>query len=312
MRDPGQKDGGERAGQGSVWQPNPTARPAEANSAAAWRPSTGAGRPERPRRWRGAGSGGPAVVFGSPAAPVLTFAALIYPWQHPTWASWLGLAVMYSIGMVALHWLLIASIMLARIIGFIGVISFGSVVLVAVVLLFYALHVFVEIVQQTAYGSDRLERLPAFDWVVLIPSALSVMCAAGLALLMGWLGGYWCHASVGLNELAVAAVMVVTFLLLFPLFFLANMAEGTILPFAGLLVALRALVQHAGSWLAVLLAGCSVACAAGALLRGLYAVNPWLGHLSQGPVAVTALMIYGHLLGRLARRMMAGGADEQR
>jgi hypothetical protein len=217
---------------------------------------------------------------------------------------------MYSIGMLVLRWLLIVSIMLVRFLGFIGIISFGSVVLVAVALFSYALHTLVEIVQQTACGSDRLERLPGFDWAELIPSALSVMCAAGSALLIGFLGTYWCYAIVGLNEVAAAAVTVAAFLLLFPVFFLANLAEGTILPFAGLAVTVRALLRHAGSWLAVLLAGGSVACAAAALLHGLYAINPWLGHLSQGPVGITALMIYGHLLGRLARRMMESEADE--
>jgi len=311
------KGGGDRAAERpqvqpsrSAWQPNPAAKAARRRSEAGWQAGGEASAAGGRAGWARRDLRRPAA-FAPSTAPVLTIRALLYPWATGNWAPWLGLALMYMAGVLLLRWAIVITIMLARLLGFIGVLTFGSVVLVSFALFCYAAHVFVEVVQQTACGSDRLERLPGFDWYELLPSGLTVFFAAGCALVPASLFTYWCYATLRLSDLAATLLAAAAMLVLFPLFFLASMAGGSVLPLAGLGVTVRAIVRQAGAALAVLLASASVASAAIAAIYGAYAASRWLGHLSLGPIMITAMMIYGHLLGRLARRMMESEEDER-
>ena len=157
----------------------------------------------------------------------------------------------------------------------------------------YGSAFYLGIIESTSHGRtspDDALRGNWQDWFWLMPSTLGMVAAAAG---IGWL------VSLPFED-SRWGVIGVTAALLYPLLQLSTLETGSPLaPFS--LKVFRSLVTHPLAWLSVYGASWLVFSLVAILARAAWRDPPYVTMLVMGPVAIITLVVYGLLLGTLAR-----------
>jgi hypothetical protein len=295
-------------------EPPPAAAPAQLRPAQPpiWAPASGASQPTKGRaRAQTVLPTAPLEFEVAPEEPELPgpffdVATLLYPWLHPTWICWLGLSFMTALAAAAIFCTMFFFVIIMSFGAFVSLFTFAAMVTVCLGLASYIATTFVWVVEQSANGDNRLQRLPGYVWYEILPPAFRTAGAAagaiGLAvgttyLLRQWLGEWYAPQVLLLD-------MVLVFLL-FPITMISNSVAQSFLPIYSLFPTLFRLVKCCGHFLLFLfMAGLGAAGVTLGLIV-LFALHVAAGLVAAGPVVAAWVMFYGHWLGRLARQLSA-------
>ena len=246
-----------------------------------------------PNAARDAPNPGPGQQADEPVR-FFRWSSLVYPLLHPTWVRWIVLSFVTALaaGMIALT---------AK--GFSeGLGPLKALVTVCLALSAYLAASFVEIIEQTAHGSDRLNHLPGFAWLEILRPFAQTAGAAVIAALAAYglsypLRGY-------LTDTQLHLIRAISVFQLFPILLMSNLADQRWLPIASLPTTLNRFSCCAGSFVLFLIVSAVTTVVTVAPLLLLTAWDFGAGLAASGPLLSTWFMLYGHWLGRLARQLM--------
>jgi hypothetical protein len=238
--------------------------------------------------------------------PFLDRSAFLYAWLHPTWACWLGLAVMTELTLCAVGCTAFFFTIIMTFGAFVSLFTFASMVMVCVGLGSYVLATFETVLEQTANGGNRLQRLPGYVWYELLPSLSRVFgaaaCSVGIAVGITYscretIGAWYTPQSLILNDIIA--------FFLFPIFMISNSVEQSFLPIWALFSTLPRLIRCGGYFLVFLIVSGIVWAMINALIVALLFWHFAAALAAAGPLLAMWLLYYGHWLGRVVRQMMA-------
>lgn len=242
-----------------------------------------------PSRRRRAGS-------GDDSRPFLSAAAVLYPWLYPNCFYWVCLSLLSCLCMaiVALSFFTI------------GLLPFwlASALMAWLAVAGYIVAAFERIIEQTAYGEDRMQGLPEIGWGEVLPPFLrafgAMCCAIAVPVAVSYLICRWLPVPGFVMVLPGAVVAY----FLFPLLLITNLIDESYIPLKSVPDVLVRASKRLGyfalflaiiGWLSIVLAG---------VVGLVFYWNIVAGVFSIGPAATTWLMYYGHLLGRLGEKLM--------
>jgi hypothetical protein len=280
----------------------------EETSPATWVPTRGPSEPKRTRSAPRAAAPQPLDRSGRPLdwpGPFFTWSALVYPLVYPTWMRWLGLSVITGLAAAMVATTLFVISIIATFGAFASIFAIGGMAMGCLALVSYVIATFVMVVEQSANGEDRLSRLPDLSWWDVLPPFMSTLGAVATAAFVT------CVVTLPLQhwflpyELPLLAIRGLIAFKLFPILLIANLVDGSWLPFHTLGVTLGRLASCAGWFALFLLLALTGTVAAVAALVALLDCNLIAGLAALGPIAAAWLLYYGHWLGRLTRRLLA-------
>jgi len=165
--------------------------------------------------------------------------------------------------------------------------------ILAAVALSYASGCYLGIIESTAQGHTTVEDALEGDWRDWFWSLPMTLGMAALAAAIGYVLSLIAPAHMG--TLIAGAILV-----LYPILQLSSLEIGS--PLAPIsLPVLRSLVTRPLAWLAFYGATIPIALGVAALARAAWRDPPYVTMLVMGPAATVALLVYGWLLGQLAR-----------
>jgi hypothetical protein len=235
--------------------------------------------------------------------PFFTWSALFYPFCYPTCVRWLGLSVVSSLAAGVFTVTLFVSWIVIRFQLFLSVFAIASMTMVNLALVSYVVACFVEVIEETASGEDRLEQLVDMSWWEMLPRFFRVAGAGAAAGLLTWVFTLPLQFWFSNNEHVAPLVQSVVALQIFPILLLTNLVDGTLIPLWSLPGTLRRLascVTHFAAFQSV------ATLATVAVLVAFNMMRSW--HIAaslavSGPIIAAWLLFYGHWLGRLARQL---------
>jgi DNA-directed RNA polymerase subunit RPC12/RpoP len=236
-------------------------------------------------------------------SPFFTMAALFYPWVHPNWIWWLGLtaATYAAIAMIAGSLFVLWIIM--RFGAFVSLLATGPMAMACLATSSYVVGSFVVVVEDTAHGDDRLNRLVELNWWETLPRLLRVLGAATATALVGYAITYPLRQWFEPLSRQMLTLQSVIALQTFPILLITNLADCSWVPIWSLWRTVTRLVHCVGYLVAFLAITSPGLIAGAAVLQVAHDAGVWVGIAVAGPVISTALMFYGHWLGRLIRQM---------
>jgi hypothetical protein len=238
--------------------------------------------------------------------PFIDRSGLLYPWLHPTWMCWIGLAFMTELTACVVAGTTFFFLVAMSFGAFVSLFTFASMVVVCVGLSAYLATTFVMILEGTANGDNRLHRLPGYvRYEILGPFFRVVgadLCAIGVAcsvtyVCRDWLGPWYDPRAFIVNEL-------ISFVL-FPIFMITNSADQSFLPIGSLFATLRRLAFRAGHFLLFIVVSGVAWIAINAAIIALLLWHIAAGLAVAGALLATWIMYYGHWMGRLTREIAA-------
>jgi hypothetical protein len=229
----------------------------------------------------------------------------LYPWLHPNWIHWLGLSFMTELAscMIAGAGFIFAIVVYFGLFG--SIFTVASMVMGCLALSAFIATTFVRVIEQTANGVNRLERLPGLAWWETLPPFFRTVGAAGLTLLIVWAICYSVRGFVPWYDPRLLLLNAAIGYVLFPVLLLANLVEQSWLPLFSLWPTVSRVFRCGGHFvLFLMLSGMATAILVIVLVL-LVLVHFALGLIAAGPLIAAWLLYYAHWLGRLARQLMA-------
>jgi hypothetical protein len=235
--------------------------------------------------------------------PFFTWPALVYPFCYPTWVRWLGLSFVSTLAVGALTVTLFVSWIVIRFQLFLSVFAIASMTLVDLALVSFVVACFVDVIEETASGEDRLEQLVDMSWWEILPRFFRMAGAAASSALVAWVLTVPLQLWFSTNEHLVPLVQIVVALQIFPILLLTNLVDGTVIPLWSLLGTVRRLAACVAYFAAFQSIATPLTFA---VLLALGAMQSWhsaVALVASGPIIAGWLLCYGHWLGRLARQL---------
>jgi hypothetical protein len=235
--------------------------------------------------------------------PFFKMSALVYPWLHPNWVRWLGLSFMTSLAVGAISVTLFVAWIVIRSWALLSIFAVGSMSLVCAALVSYVIASFVNVIEETASGEDRLEGMIDLSWWDMLPAFLQALGAGvvtsavtiGVTYPLRW----WFPWDAQALILTQAIIM----FQLFPILLITNLVDSSWFPFKSLPATMRRLAACVGTLVAFWVITAPVIVAAVVALSEFFRIHVGAGVAAAGPIGAAALMFYGHWLGRLARQL---------
>lgn len=237
--------------------------------------------------------------------PFITLQALFYVFLYPTWVRWLGLSFMTSVSASVVAVTIFVSWIVIRFQLYLSVFAIAAMAMVDLAVTSYVIACFVEVIEETASGEDRLEQLVDMSWWEILPRFLRVAGAASVTGAVVWIVasalGHWFPWNDPVSLLLDFAIAYQ----LFPIVLITNLVDSSILPIWSLPATLRRLavcVGYFGGFQSIVLAPTLATVAAIAALRHWHIA---ILLIVSGPIIAAWLLFYGHWLGRLSRQLSA-------
>ncbi len=289
------------------WSDEPAAT---APTAGTWVPTRGRSQPTTPY-YQSNPRSAPTVRVGPIDAdstidwpgPFFTFAALLYPWVHPNWIRWLGLtaATYAAVAMIAGSLFVLWVIM--RFGAFVSLLATGPMAMACLATVSYVVGSFVVVVEDTAHGEDRLNRLVELSWWETLPRLLRTLGAIAATALAAYVVTYPLRRWFEPRGWQLVTIQGVFGHHVFPILLITNLADCSWVPIWSLWKTISRLVRCVGHFAAFLALTTPAMIACSVTLTTLATVSVWVQFAAAGPVISAGLMFYGHWLGRLIRQM---------
>jgi hypothetical protein len=235
--------------------------------------------------------------------PFFKWSALIYPLLHPNWIRWLGLSFMTVLATGAISVTLFVSWIVLRFGAFLSIFAIASMALVCLALVSHVVSSFVEVIEETAAGEDRLERTMDFSWWDMLPRFMQALGAAAIAAALTFGVTYPLRRWFPWDAPELMLIQSILMYQLFPILLITNLVDGSWFPFKSLPATLRRLAACVGYLVAFWAITVPVAVAIDAALTLSFQYHLVAGIFAAGPLIAAWLLYYGHWLGRLARQL---------
>jgi hypothetical protein len=299
-------------GAGYSVAPNPTDKTKESTKRAqTWVPVKGREVPFKRRRRLSGGT----TVAGSAAleqrsittvelpGPFFSASAFVYPFLYPSWVRWLGIAFMSILAGLVLYITLFVSWIVIGFQLFLSVFAIAAMAMVNLALMSYLVGCFVEVIEETASGEERLEQLVDMSWFEILPRFFRVVGAAATAIFIASVLCEPLRRWARLDTPILLMIEATVIFQIFPVLLLTNLVDNTVFPFWSIPQTLRRLATCAGYFGAFQLIVAPITVGTVLALVYLRQVHFIALLAGVGPAAATWLMYYGHWIGRLARQL---------
>jgi hypothetical protein len=237
--------------------------------------------------------------------PFFKWSALVYPFLHPNWIRWLGLSFMTMLATGAVSVTLFVAWIVIRFWLLLSVFTIGSMGMVCLALVSYVVANFVSVIEETAGGEDRLERMTDLSWWDMLPRFMQALGAAVVTAAVTIGVTYPLRRWFPWDAPGLILAQSILVFQLFPILLITNLVDGSWFPFKSLPATLRRLAACVGYVVAFWLITAPIAVAVDAALAAMFRVHIAAGIAAAGPLGAAWLMFYGHWLGRLARQLSA-------
>ncbi len=235
--------------------------------------------------------------------PFFKWSALIYPFLHPNWIRWLALSFMTTLAVGAVAVTLFVAWIVIRLGAFLAIFAISSMALVCLAFVSHVVASFVEVIEETAAGEDRLERTGDFSWWDMLPRFMQALGAAVVTAVVTYGVTYPLRRWFPWDAPELILIQSIVMYQLFPILLITNLVDGSWFPFKSLLATLRRLAVCVGCLMAFWFITAPVAVGVEYALNVLFHFHIAAGIAATGPLGATWLMFYGHWLGRLARQL---------
>lgn len=237
--------------------------------------------------------------------PFFTWSALIYPVLHPNWIRLIGLSFMATLAFLMVAGAVFVFSVIMRFGAFLSLFAVPTMAMGCLALVSYVFGCFVTVIEETANGDDRLERLIDLSWWETLPRFLRTAGAAGVAVALAFGATYPLRRWFVWNDFEMILIQRVIIFQIFPILLITNLVDESWFPIFSLLETVRRLARCIGYFVAFLLITAPISIAIDVALAQLYRWNLAAALFGTGPLAAVWLMFYGHWLGRLARQLSA-------
>lgn len=235
--------------------------------------------------------------------PFFKWSALIYPFLHPSWIRWLGLSFMTMLAAGAVAVTLFVAWIVIQFQLFLSIFTIATMALVCLALVSYVVASFVSVIEETAAGEDRLERMTDLSWWDMLPRFMQALGAGAVTAAVTYGVTYPLRRWFPWDAPALILLQSIIMFQLFPILLITNLVDGSWFPFKSLPATLRRLAACVGPLVAFWMITAPVAVAIDAVLTICFRVHITAGIAAAGPLGAVWLMFYGHWLGRLARQI---------
>jgi hypothetical protein len=286
---------------------------AEVPVTATWVPLRGRDQPRRSRinsRTRNASSGAASDLLDriqtrevDLPGPFFSWSAFLYIFLYPTWARWLGLSLVCFMSAGVLGVTLFVSWIVIRFQLFLSVFAISAMAMLNLALISYVVACFVEVIEETAAGEDRLQQLVDMSWWDILPRFFRVIGAAAVAIAIAWALTAPLKYFLPGNSAELRITRLACWLQLFPVLLIANLVDSTVIPFRSLVGTLRRLAAKVGCFAAFQTFALLLSVLALVTLAASYKYHWVAGWLVAGPFMAAWTLYYGHWLGRLCRQL---------
>ena len=233
------------------------------------------------------------------------FSALFYPWLHPNWIRWLGLTFMtwLAVCMVA------GSLFVLRIIleygAFVSLFTVPTMAVGCLALVGFVFASFITVVEETAQGEDRLQRLAELNWWETLPRLMRTLGAFAVTTLATFGLTYPLRRWLVPGSIEMQLIQSLVEQQLFAIFLITNLVDNSWIPFTSLWATLKRLAACVDCFAVFLLLTVPPTIGLHVLLARLDDWHVWAAIAAAGPLGAAWFMFYGHWLGRLVRQLSA-------
>jgi hypothetical protein len=235
--------------------------------------------------------------------PFFKWSALVYPLLHPNWIRWLGLSFMTVLAAGAVSVSVFVAWIVIQFNLFLSIFTMSSMGLVCIALVSHVVASFVEVIEETAAGEDRLERTMDFSWWDMLPRFMQALGAAAVAAVLTYAVTYPLRRWFPWDAPELILIQSILMYQLFPILLITNLVDGSWFPLKSLPATLRRLAACVGYLFAFWMITIPVALAVDAALTVSFRFHIAAGIFAAGPLLAAWLQFYGHWLGRLARQL---------
>ncbi len=233
------------------------------------------------------------------------WSALFYPVLHPNWIRLIGLSFMSTLAFLMVAGAAFVFSVIMRFGAFVSLFAVPTMAMGCLALVSYVVGCFVTVIEETANGDDRLDRLIDLSWWETLPRFLATAGAAGVAVGLAVAATYPLRRWFVWNDFEMILIHRVIIFQAFPILLITNLVDGSWLPIRSLLETVRRLSRCIGYFVAFLLITAPFSIATDLALAQLYQWNLAAALFGAGPLGAAWLMFYGHWLGRLSRQLTA-------
>lgn len=240
-----------------------------------------------------------------PTEPFFCLGALLYPWIGSNWVRWLGLTMVVYLATLCVGVSLFVGRIVVRFGAFLSVFAVGGMVMACLALVAFIAAAFVRVIEESAAGSNRIDRLPDMGWdETLGPffrTLSPLLIAAGVSVAFSLPFRRW----MPLDDSRMLVIQAAFGYPVFPVLLVATLVAQSVFPFGELAATLARLSRCLGEFVGMLAVTGCVAVGLGFGLLAILGSNWVLAAAAAPPILAAWTMFYGHWIGRLCRAMTA-------